>query len=144
MLSGMSLKRGLTGPTPVISMLDVSLFNSRFDGSLCEAIVRIHTNGSVYESDASGTFGAATDTWLDSGSSSDVWVERTIVNGGLNGVSPDGIGAGRVAMTSSRDIGVFADFPDITEAEVTIRFYNAASGGTLLDTVTLLLGAESG
>lgn len=127
-----------TGPT--VAMLGILLTNSRSSG-VCKADVKLGSDGDVYESDNTGAFGASTDTWLDAGSNTQVWVERTISTGTL---STDGIGAGRVAMTSDRTIGVTRSTSGSKQATGNFRFYDAASGGTLLHTATWDITATIG
>ena len=93
--------------------------------------MRFDADGGYYESAANGVFpGTATGTWLTSGLSSQVWIERTITSGTLE---QDGIGAGRVQLNTSRVIGVNRSVIGFKTAGATVDFYNAASGGTLLD-----------
>lgn len=116
--------------------------NNYSNSSPCIANVKIDNDGSVYRSNAAGAYGAASQVWLDAGQNSDVWVERTIDAGSLD---TDTIGASRVAMTSDRTVGVQdsnGSFAIKATATVTVSFYDAASGGNLLDTATITLTAN--
>jgi len=125
---------------PVVGMLGILMNNNRGTG-ICFANIKLGSDGDVYESSPSGAYGASSDTWLDSGLNSQVWVERTISTGTL---STDGIGAGRVAMTSDRIIGVSRSTTGSKQATGNFRFYDAASGGTLLETATWDITATKG
>lgn len=79
-------------------------------------------------------------TWLTSGLSSQVWVQRTVNSGSLN-LDP---GSGRLQLNSDRTFGV----QDVTiaggsvSANLTFRFYDAASGGSEIGSCTLTLTAN--
>lgn len=105
-------------------------------GATCRAYVRIHSDGEYYESDKNGNFASPdADKWLESGSSADVWIERTITDGTLD---LDEIGNGRVSLaTGDRTWGVLATAQNSKSATVTIDFYDAASGGNLLESTSI-------
>ena len=124
-----ALKPGVT-----VSMADDSLVNQQ-GGSLCIAYVRIGTDGNVYESDADGNFGASSQTWLTSGSSSDVWVEFTLNSG--DALTRDTTSGARTNLGSDQEFGYRKQITTgLLTGSVTVDFYNAASGGSLLDTAT--------
>jgi len=106
----------------------------------CDCFFKIDNDGDYYESAATGLYGASSGTWLTAGTTSQVWVERTIVSGSLD---LDTIGASRVATTTDREIGVTRVAPGFATANVTLDFYDAASGGNLLDTADINLSAEN-
>ncbi len=127
---------------PQVGMSNTSNSTYRFGTSPCISNVKIDNDGNVYKSDETGAYSGADQQWLDVGLNSEVWVERSIDVGSLD---TDQIGAGRVAMTSDRAIGVNDTTPlfaDTTTATVTLSFYDAASGGNLLDTATVTLTAN--
>jgi len=75
-------------------------------------------------------------TWLDGGSSSEVWVQRVITSGTLNHADP---GSGRLQLSSSRQFGVTRSTTGTSTVDLTYNFYDAASGGNLLDSVSILM-----
>ncbi len=115
---------------PLVNFADVVL-NNDDTGSIVSARVKWDEDGDLYESAPDGTYSGATETWLDSGLNSQVWVERTIDNGSL---TTDTIGAGRVVMSTQRVLGVTRAVGGLTSADGTVSFYDAASGGRLLRT----------
>ena len=78
--------------------------------------------------------------WMDTGANTNYWVERTINSGTL---STDA-GAGRLAMTTNRDFGVIdsSDNGVAVHANVTFRFYDAASGGVEVGSATYAFEAD--
>ena len=123
-----------------VTMPNITLANQT--AGECDSFVKIDNDGDYYESTAAGTYGASSGTWLDRGTTAEVWVERTITQGSLD---LDTIGASRVATTTDREIGVTRVAPGITTpaAIVVLDFYDAASSGNLLDTATITLTAEN-
>ena len=115
---------------PLVDFADVSLYNGDTPG-VVYARIKWDADGDVYESFANGSYGSSSDTWLDNGTTSQVWVQRTIDSGTLN---LDTIGASRVAMTSDRQLGVERSPTGSKAANGTISFYDASSGGNLLRT----------
>jgi len=103
--------------------------------------VQYNSTGGEWSSTGGGTFSVGRGQWLDVGPSSAVWVERVINSGTL---SWQDAGTGRLVLSTTRSYGV----TDTTigggavTANVTFNFYDAASGGNLLDSVTLDLTAE--
>ena len=95
------------------------------------AYTKWDNDGDIYDSFATGSYGSSSDTWLDAGTTAQVWVERTISAGSLN---LDTIGSGRAAMTTDRQLGVERGPAGSKSANGTISFYDAASGGNLLRT----------
>jgi hypothetical protein len=119
--------RGVAAIVNVTAGLWTDLFNS--DSSPATAEIRIDNDGDLYYSDATGAYGAAEGTWLTQGSTSNVWVERTIVSGTLD---TDTIGAGRVSMTTNRFMGVVRSTVGTKTATVSVEFFDAAAGGNSL------------
>ena len=124
-----------TGPS--VSWNGQTISNVRFGGA-CQANWKADNDGSKYKSDNVGTY-SFYKVWLTSGLNSEVWVERTITAGSL---TLDTIGASRVIMTTDRQLGVTKTTSGFKTATVTVKFYDAASGGNLLATGTLNLQAE--
>lgn len=126
-----------SGPSVVMADQNHSTF--RVSGSPAFASIRVDSDGKWYLDSTNGqnTFGTATGTWLASGLNSEVWIERTVNSGSL---SFDGIGTGRVAMTSDRLMSI--NTTSMKTVNFTLRFYDAASGGNLLNTANVILSTE--
>jgi len=125
-----------TGPT--VDMTYVVSNSTVNPSGTCYANVRIGSDGNYYKSDYGGAFGTSYGAWLSSGSTSEVWVARTVTAGTL---STDGIGSGRVVCSTNRDIGVTRIAAGLKTATVTLYFWDAATGGTLLDSKSITLTA---
>jgi len=120
--------------TPVIEFSAILLLNNR-SGAVCTAYIKLDSDGSIYESDNIGAYGAATEVWLEEGGASEVWVERTITAGSL---TQDDIGASRVSCGTDLVFGNLRTTAGTSTGTVTLNFYDAASGGSLLYTRTSL------
>lgn len=110
--------------------------------TFCYAMRKYDADGSEYRNSTGSSSAATTflNTWLTSGSSSGAWIERTINSGSL---WSDGIGTGRPQMNTDRTIGVRDINASIGSVicNLTVRMYDASSGGNLLDSVTFSLTA---
>ena len=140
MLSAGAARRRAAPSGPSVSMNNYTESSSTaFENAVCN--IKVDNDGSVYVSNDTGGYGAAAEVWLDSGLNSEVWVERTINSGSLD---TDTIGASRVAMTADRTVGVTDSDGggSSATANVTLDFYDAASGGNLLDSADLDLTAQ--
>jgi hypothetical protein len=126
------------GASVDVDMSNTIVANTEAAGTVISNI-KIDSDGMVYESNSAGSYGAATETWLTSGLNSEVWVERQITSGTL---TTDDIGASRVACTSDLETGVTRAAPGTKTAQVIFSFYDAASGGNLLDTAHVLFEAD--
>lgn len=114
----------------IVNMTDVTVNNTR-SGVDCLSNMKVDQDGDIYESDNTGAYGASAQTWLDAGSSSAVWVARTVTLGTLT----TDAGTGRLQCNVDREFGV-TDPPGAAskQANITLKFYDAASGGNLLFT----------
>lgn len=105
--------------------------------------VQYNATGVEWENAASGanTYNVSRGSWLDSGASSEVWLERTINSGSLNASDP---GTGRHQLSSTRTLAVSDSSigGGAVTCNVTVRFYDAATGGNLLGSVTYTLSAQ--
>ena len=103
--------------------------------------VAYNGDGTEDASTAAGLYTVSRGSWLTSGSPSEVWLERTINSGTLTNSDP---GTGRHQLNLVRTLAV----QDTTipggavTCNVTVEFYDAATGGNLLDAVTYTLSAE--
>lgn len=127
----------LFGPTVTLDATDV--VNVRTGSQNCWSGVTYFSDGTEKAATNVGLYTVSRGNWLDSGLNSQVWLERTINTGSL---STDGIGAGRVIMTSDHIMERTRFTFGISTCNLTIRAYDAASGGNLLSTATYLLSAE--
>jgi hypothetical protein len=116
---------------------DISLLKV---GATCFAGVEFNSSGEEFRNANGGStvFSFSRGDWLDAGSG--VWIERTVNTGTLNWLDA---GTGRLALTTSRRYGVTrGTTPGVTTVNITFDFYDAASGGTLLDSVTIDIAAN--
>ena len=138
MLSGMSVKRSAwasEGPTVSVT----STLVSRQKATVAAyANIEFNADGTENVNALAGTdtFSLNVGTWLTSGNASDVWVERTVNSGTLDAHDP---GTGRKNLGTTQQYGIV----DTTlnngadTAGVTFNFYDAASGGNLLESATV-------
>lgn len=113
-------------------------------GAPCYAGIRIDNDNNIYASNNVGTYSVHDSGYVQNGTTSEVWVERTINSSAGGGLTTDGIGASRVNCGTDRLLEIIdsSDDGSSRDANVTVRFYDAASGGTLLDTATYILSAD--
>jgi hypothetical protein len=139
-----TLAAGASAPVlPTVSVSATGQSTDTADGPTYAGFT-IRSTGLLYR--ATNISGAAinasfVESWLDSGTSAQVWVERDINSGSLN---IDDIGASRVSCTTSPGLYVFDSdngAPSV-DANVTVRFYDAATNGNLLETATWALSAN--
>lgn len=97
------------------------------------AQVKVDSDGSLYENIGAGF--VSYEAWLDAGSNTQVWVERTIISGTLDVDA----GSGRLACTADRIFGVTQTVLGSKATVIDLKFYDAASGGSLLDTQRVTL-----
>lgn len=123
---------------PRISPETGGVSKTRFNND-CYAGVRFNASGN--EDTLGPTNGWVNDrgTWLDSGDVAEVWVQRVVNSGSLNNDDP---GTGRLQLNTTREFSVVRTFVGTQSANVTFNFYDAASGGNLLDSVTYNIIAE--
>ena len=125
-------------PTLAVSPVGTNVTNTRVLQT-CYAGVQYNTNGIDYASSNVGGWTNSRGNWLDAGSNNDVWVERTINSGTLNWQDP---GSGRYQLNFSRSFGVSQSVVGIKTCNLTVNFYDAASGGNLLGSATYTVTAE--
>lgn len=123
---------------PVVSPSSDSENNSNTDAT-CYAGVEFNLSGQEKGRHFStGTYSVARGDWLDSGQNTEVWVERTINSGSLNGGDP---GAGRLILSTTRSYGVQQTSLGSQPCNVTFKFYDAASGGNQIGESTVAMSA---
>lgn len=122
-----------------------ALFNTNGDGNIilgsgtCYAGLQINSNGSEYEYNNAGT-AVSIGTWLVNGTNSEVWVECVLGTGSWNSINA-GTGT-RLQCNTTRSWRV-STTGAATTVSCNFKFWDAASGGNLLDeTGTILFTAE--
>jgi len=131
------LGAAFTGEIVTLNGADVTTSDS---GSIAHAGIDYRVNGTEFSCTGAGVYDVSRGSWLEQGSSSNVWFQRTINTGSLD-IDP---GAGRLPMTSARLIEV----QDSTipggpvTCNVTITMWDAATSGNKLDEKTFTLSAE--
>ena len=89
------------------------------------------------------------ETWLSEGRSSDVWASRNgTLGGSADPLTVDNIpveGVSRTNLSGDAEIGYTAEYltEDNFDCTVTIYFYDAATGGNLLDTIVITLDCQA-
>lgn len=123
-----------------VEINNADVYNFGITGTIYSGI-QLNTSGQEFENagPTSQSFTLPRGKWLNSGSSSAVWVERTVNSGSLNWQDP---GTGRLQMNTTREYGVSRTAVGTGTANVTFDAYDAASGGNQLDSVTLDISAE--
>ena len=101
--------------------------------------VQFNASGVEWASNTAGTYNVSRGLWLDVGLPENVWVERTTV-ASLD-VDP-GTGRKQLSTTHTYSVSDSTTGGGSVDAVVTFDFYNAASGGDLLDSVTITLSAN--
>jgi len=108
--------------------------------STAYAWYQVDSDGDIKTSTTSASPTVVQETWLDAGLNSQVWVEASISGTALEaGSSATG---SRLACTSDRKWGYTAGPGVLKAGTLTVNFYDASSGGNLLDTQTVSLSAE--
>lgn len=106
----------------------------------CQANVRVNSNGTLEESNATGGIYTFYEDWLESGSNTEVWVERIIYSSDT--LDTDS-GSGRRPCTGINTFGITeSTIGNKKTATIDLNFYDASTGGNLLDTQTVTLSAE--
>ena len=125
---------------PAVSANTSAIIYTLFSAGTCYATVRFGLDGIEYKNGGATDTGHSTSrgTWLDAGLNSEVWINRIINSGTLNRFDA---GAGRKVMTSDRVYGISKSTNGTKTTNMTFEFWDAASGGNLLDTVTYDLKA---
>lgn len=105
--------------------------------------IQFNTDGSEWANAGpnSASFTLSRGTWLNSGSSASVWVERSISGASLNWQDP---GAGRQQLNTTREFGLSRTTDGESNSVVTFDFYDASTAGNLLDSVTVTLSVVRG
>lgn len=126
------------GPSVVVAALK-TISKLAFVGT-CYAQVKVDSDGSLYENSSAGssTADSAYEVWLDAGLNSEVWVQAVVTSGTLTNTA----GSGRLACTSDRQWGISLATAGTKTTVVRLDFYDAASGGNLLDSQTVTLIAD--
>lgn len=122
---------------PTVSALANGDTNSSYLVSPVYAGVKFDTDGEEYESTAAGGYGATVGTWLDTGTSDQVWVEFLRTSGsksqfiGKSNSTRYSIATDSIWRISDSSAG--SGYENILG---TFRFWDAASGGNILQTTS--------
>ncbi len=124
-------------PGIIVSPVNDQILSLDFLGGTVYAYLKIDNDGIEYRNATSGSpaFGISRGNWLDKGAAGDVWVQRVLDSGTLNGADP---GAGRLNLGTDRIFGNKQIGVGDTSTTVTYNYYDAASGGNLLGSATVL------
>jgi len=134
----LAIRAAVSGPSVTVAPTK-SIPNQRTVGT-CHANVKVSSDGDLYDSDNTGSYGASYETWLDSGLNSEVWIQRVVISGSL---STDA-GSGVLACTSDRVFGVSRATEGTKVCVIDTNFYSDSGGTILLDTQRVTLTAEQG
>jgi hypothetical protein len=108
--------------------------------------ISIRSDGTVYTRPFFNTTYSFQENWLISGSSSDVWAEYSVNSSTGDAFTTDDFGGpgNRVSCGVNRDLELLetADGFSVNTRNITISFYDAASGGNLLDTAIVAFEAS--
>ncbi len=118
----------------VVSMVGGTHATSRVGGA-CSAYIEFNSDGTEYWSTNLGAMTIDKGPWLDAGGASSVYAERTIDSGSLD---RDDLGTSRLALGATRGMGVQRTFGEGNGTDTctfTVRMYDAASGGNLLQSI---------
>lgn len=130
------------GGGPTVSPVSTDVIRSAVANPTI-AGVQYNLSGVEYSTQFSGNgaYNVSRGNWLDTGLNSEVWIERTLNVGTLTHADP---GAGRKVLSTTRSYAVHdATIPGgSVDCTVTFDFWDAASGGSLLDSVTIDLSAN--
>ena len=119
----------VSGPT--VSPVGNGDTNFRF-GSACYAGVQFNTSGIEYEYTAAGSATSSQGNWLDSGLSSEVWVEWTRTGGTLGAWNSINPGTIRRQLSSTWSYRIIRSTNGTNTIAGYFKMYDAASGGNTL------------
>ena len=123
---------------PEVTLGDISESNFRNNAN-CTQNFKIATTGDFTASDNVGGYGSPDGTWLTAGAANDVWAELSISGDTLD---TDTTGGGRQQLDVDLEFGYLRTTTGVDTGVITVDFYDAASGGSLLDTADITLTAE--
>lgn len=132
------------GAAPTVSALATNISHTSIIGTVYTS-TSYNSDGNEYTNSPSTALNYTSsrgNAWLTGGSSSDVWVQCTLNTGSFNEVNA-GTGT-RLNLGTTRNWAVSDSNPTAGskgEANATWAFYDAASGGNLLDSVTYTITA---
>ncbi len=112
-------------------------------GATCYAGVTFSTDENEYNNqgfgDDSTVDAVFVKKYIINGDNDEVWVDRTVNSGSLTHEDP---GAGRKQLNTTRRYATHRTTIGVQAANVTLDFYDAATGGSLLQTITFNITAE--
>lgn len=130
------------GLYPVISPSSTAIFKLRASSGFAWAAVEFRSTGVEYENvNATNTTQTLSrGTWLDTGLNSEVWIQDASSVGDAWNVTP---GTTRLVLSTTRIWKMRASTGGLVTRTALFNFYNAASGGDLIGSVTYEITAES-
>ena len=139
MLCGRAQAAGPVESPPEVSANSANISTIGPDNPVVAGL-QINSSGVEWSSNAAGSYNVGRGVWLDSGLNSEVWVERTIDSGTLDVDA----GSGRLVLSTTRTYEKHdATIPGGSQTcTVTYDYWDAASGGNLLDSVQIVHTAE--
>lgn len=142
-----SMRAAFNG-APVVAQVDSAVFvdiTRVRAGDDCYAGFTINSDGTLDGISSLGTkiYNVDLGTWLAFGSSSDVWVERTITGGSPGTLNDDDAGTGRLQLSTSRAFSIVETTQTETHTVIiTFDFYDASTGGNLITSKSVTFSAE--
>lgn len=120
---------------PQVSALANGDYNSAASGTIYVG-VKFDTDGEEYERTAGGGYGSSVGTWLDSGTSSQVWVEYINASGTPGSFTGKTVNT-RYQISVDQEFYLTANqFLQFRTCTCQFRFWDAASGGNTLQTTS--------
>ena len=123
---------------PQVSFNTADNSELRFNNT-CFSGIRFDIDGDEWGATETGAWTNNRGQWLDGGLSSEVWIERSVTGASLNWQDP---GSGRFQMTADRLYGNQRTSAGVSTSTVTFTAWDAASGGSQLDQVTVDIISE--
>ena len=130
---------------PIFSMSSSVVSKNTVNGFTVFANHEWRSDGIEYENSnpVLTTVDSSRGAYLENGTASDYWIARTIDSGTLD---TDGIGATRQVLNATYKTGITKTTSGSgggsKTATVTFNIYDAASGGNLMDTCTIVFTAS--
>jgi len=121
----------------VVSPATSNIANARLLAT-CYTHISYRNDGTEWASNNAGGLIVTRGSWLDKGSSSEVWVQRVT----SDSLDTDA-GSGRLQLSTTRTYGIQRGVAGTKQITITFNFYDAASAGNLIGSSGLLtLSAE--
>ena len=136
----MKLWFSLSVVAPEVALPDITESNLRIKATCTQNFI-LRTVGNYEASNNVGAYPSVDGTWLIAGPANAVWVELAVTSGDT--LVTDDTGGARVSMDTNREFGYTKAAPNgVLSGVIKVDFYDAVSGGSLLDTADITLTAE--